>query len=50
MSSDTVINDAVVSNVMICISYLGNGVNTSNVEVSVDIEVTGSKYEIIAIV
>ena len=44
MSSEITINDAVVSNVTLCVSYFGNGVNFSDVEVSVDIEVTGGKY------
>ena len=47
MSSEITINDAIVSNVTLCVSYFGNGVNFSNVAVSVDIEVTGGKYEII---
>ena len=47
MSSEITINDAVVSNVTLCVSYFGNGVNFSDVAVSVDIEVTGGKYEII---
>ena len=46
MSLEVMINDAVVSNVTLCVSYFGNGVNFSDVAVSVDIEVTGGKYEI----
>ena len=48
MSSEITINDAIVSNVTLCVSYFGNGVNFSDVAVSVDFEVTGGKYIILS--